>query len=216
MPPLLLLFLWLQTGSSFHFPTQQQQQQQQHVNTQLWLAYDGENDPTSSLKRRSIVPAGEEALHSAMMARSIRKMRSNRGLLKEHAEEEQEDEEILEKTRTNLLLTTEFATSRRRKKKSKDKDTGWSNVQQESPPTAPTSTHRKIVPKQHDKSTLELIKRSKRSNGMDLPYDCTIKALQVYYSKHGDLVMPRRYPVPESSGKAITNRICNCELFLSG
>lgn len=37
----------------------------------------------------------------------------------------------------------------------------------------------------------------KRANGIDLPYPCTIQALQVYYSKHGDLVMPRRYSVPE-------------------
>ena len=158
----------------------------------LRLAYD-ENDISS----KSIVPAGEEALHSAMMARSIRQMRNNRGLMKETVEE---DEAILGKTRANLLLTRDVATKEKKKKK---KSRGWSNIKG-SPPSkrvATTSPPKTTTPPVKVDSLPSLNTVPKRSNGIDLPYSCTIQALQVYYAKHGDLVMPRRYPVPEEDGK---------------
>lgn len=37
---------------------------------------------------------------------------------------------------------------------------------------------------------------TKRQNGLDLPYESTLQALQVYHDIHGDLVIPRRYMVP--------------------
>lgn len=40
---------------------------------------------------------------------------------------------------------------------------------------------------------------SYRMNGLGLPYESTLSALQAYHSIHGDLVMPRRYTVPRSS-----------------
>jgi len=41
---------------------------------------------------------------------------------------------------------------------------------------------------------------TRRTNGIDLPYESTIEALRTYHSIHGDLVIPRRYMVPEDSG----------------
>lgn len=40
----------------------------------------------------------------------------------------------------------------------------------------------------------------RRQNGMDIPYESTIKALRTYYNHFGDLVMPRRFIVPDNSG----------------
>jgi hypothetical protein len=40
----------------------------------------------------------------------------------------------------------------------------------------------------------------RRRNGIDLPYEPTISALRTYHSLHGDLAMPRRFIVPDSSG----------------
>ena len=38
-----------------------------------------------------------------------------------------------------------------------------------------------------------------RSNGIEIPYESTLQALQAFHEEYSHLVLPRRYPVPESS-----------------
>ena len=38
-----------------------------------------------------------------------------------------------------------------------------------------------------------------RSNGIDIPFEFTLEALQAFYDEHSHLVIPRRYLVPESA-----------------
>lgn len=217
------------------------------------------NPPPPPRKRtpatRSIVPAGEEALHSARMARSIRRFRTNRGLVKDHhdfssttigdvVDDDDDDDDhtsSLLKVRSNMPLLTKRETPiQHRKRKvvgnrqipkttgptTTAHDTGTSgggggnrllqrrNTNRWNPsvnhgtlePTSdPSSKVRGTSSKDDgtnqpttraDKTTLLL----RRSNGIDLPYEPTFKALQVYHSKHSDLVMPRRYAVPKHQG----------------
>ena len=45
-----------------------------------------------------------------------------------------------------------------------------------------------------------MLRLSKRTNSMDIPYHITIAALRNYHTLHGDLVLPRRYIVPTAQG----------------
>ena len=150
---------------------------------------DNEDSPNSS----AIIPAGEEALHSARMARSIRKFRTTRGLVKEtETTDKDRDKESIMESRGNLLL----APNRKQPKPPKKSAAliGWKE-------TAKTRTNlikKQVKPKTKPKTEAFVkTERLRRSNGMDLPYQSTIKALREYYKLHGDLVMPRRYCVPD-------------------
>ena len=59
--------------------------------------------------------------------------------------------------------------------------------------------------KQEKRQKQSSISRSKRANGLDIPYNETLRALWVYHSKHGDLVIPRRYIIPSSDTSAYPN-----------
>ena len=50
------------------------------------------------------------------------------------------------------------------------------------------------------KKTKEPTKSTKR---IDLPYELTIEALRTYESKHSNLVLPRRFVVPDSQGECL-------------
>lgn len=181
----------LLTGTlAFSFPVILTQRQQ-IPSWPLFAAYDDDrnnnNEESPNNNNAAIIPAGEEALHSARMARSIRQFRTTRGRVKENRNREETDEESIMDHRGSLL-TKPSRTSNRA-------------VPKDSTETANKRRKAKKQPKVKISAEMEFVdERPKRSNGMDLPYQSTIQALREYYKIHGDLVMPRRYPVPEDKG----------------
>lgn len=159
---------------------------------QLRVVYDDNDDEDDDEEEESPsstvnIPAGEGALHSARMARSIRTFRKNRGLIVKEDEpvKDTADKEVGKIERNHQQQQKQQLLKQNTKKRS------------------PLST--KSLKSQSKKRTI--IKKkgftaatsgtNKRANGVDLPYESTIQALREYYRLHGDLVMPRRYSVPE-------------------
>jgi len=147
---------------------------------QLAVVLD-DNGENSKIQNSAIIPSGEEALYSANMARNIRKYRQSRGLVKV-------DDRVLSGDNEDLTRIRESAL-----KKSKIK--GWKTVKKRSISDNQVSSTKqsKVKIKTYNNKSQKY-----RSNGMDLPYSSTIQALRQYYKLHGDLVMPRRYCVPEN------------------
>lgn len=145
------------------------------------------------------VPAGEEALYSAKMARTIRRFRTSRRLI---AQEEGEQEQS---SHSHLLLAPLTTTKKDNfaerwltyPAKTNKKNQGWSTRNMYK-----NKSNDQEGNKKSNTTIIAPIRRvPTRTHGTDLPYQSTIKALKVYHSIHGDLVMPRRYAVPEDEGK---------------
>ena len=167
--------------------------QQQIISWQLRAVYDDNND--ESPNNAAIIPAGEEALHSARMARSIRQFRTTRGRVNENEKTnmEEKDEESIMDSRGSLLTKTPGKS----KITTQKKNMKTSNKSHKNQAKRRTNFKLKI---NSDVETGFVDERPKRSNGIDLPYQSTIEALREYYKINGDLVMPRRYHVPEDEG----------------
>lgn len=189
----LALIIFISTCTyAFGFPVSHSAGKVPH--TRLLLAYDEDHHhhhhhESSSNKSggNARVAIGEEALHSAMMARRVRKLRNNRGLV---TEKDIKDDEKPKIHARKSLLTEE----RRDAQKTRKERKAWTNVDK--------IDSRKKIPCRDTSVSMVKTKKTKttklrRSNGIDLPYQCTIQALKVYFSDHGDLVLPRRYIVPE-------------------
>jgi hypothetical protein len=154
----------------------------------------------------AIVPAGQEVLHAAIIIRGVRNFRNDRGMLKKDDGEGIDDASTKTLTRPNkLLLTTRDGGVYCDSDNESGDDSGRSIkpttftrvngiTSRESRTTAQITTSQSKSRRVKSSYKLEPVKRS---NGIDLPYASTIKALKVYHTTHGDLVMPRRYLVPD-------------------
>ena len=63
----------------------------------------------------------------------------------------------------------------------------------------PTNSSKRRTDEKDEKQASKVPKRKtiKREKGMHLSYTVTMQALRAYHAQHGDLVMPRRYIVPD-------------------
>ena len=44
----------------------------------------------------------------------------------------------------------------------------------------------------------------------ELPYDSSLRALEAYHRKHGDLVIPNNFIVPATNGEIVYSFLCVC------
>ena len=127
----------------------------------------------------SISARAQDALISPRMARLLRRFRSSRGLALM---------QLYQKEQTKSLTSDDTQVEKRKKRM--DSSTKGGQVESSRESSRPRNSVDGTAPAGVSSSL-------RRTNGIDLPYESTIHVLRAYRTLHGDLVMPRRYVIPD-------------------
>jgi len=115
-------------------------------------------------------------------------------------------------TRTKSSETTTATTTTKKNKEKTNRKTKATSTNQVPIVTASAAVPKVVV--EHDKiqrhrkrkTTTKMMKTTtRRANGMNIPYEDTFKALQVFHKRHGHVILPRRYPVEPLVGPSSTS-----------